>query len=530
MGRLAGYITLSSGWQRAGIALAAGAFGALMLPPFGIFVAGFVSFGVLIWLLDGAAADPDAGLIRRHVPAFMTGWLFGLGYFVASLWWTSNSLLVEADEFAWALPLAIFGLPAYLALFYGFGTALARLFWTDGYARVLALAGAFGLAEWLRGWVLTGFPWNAVGQGIMPFPLMMQSLSVTGSHLMNTLAVLVFASPALIATGRGGRIAMAVATVLFAAHLGFGAWRLSLPLPELDETTRIVRVVQPVIDQSAKLDDNERSRIFETHLELSKVAPAEGQRRPDYIVWPETAIPFILTQNPDALVRIADALDDGQILIAGAVRTESSGAGNTGRYYNSVYVIDSQGQIIGAADKVHLVPFGEYLPFEDFWNRLGLFAIAAMPGGYSAAAEHRALVMPDGTRILSLICYEIIFPSEVQAMAELADVIFNLTNDGWFGYTPGPWQHFLQARLRAVETGLPVVRNSNSGVSAVIDPRGDVKAGLAFQSVGYFDAPIPKKIVSNLNRHNTDLYFWLAEAFIVLIVFSARMGFVFKRN
>jgi apolipoprotein N-acyltransferase len=532
MERLAAYVTLSSGARRFLIAVLAGAFGALMLPPFGIFIVGFVSFSVLVWLLDGASGNPDRNILVRLWPGFFTGWSFGLGYFVASLWWTGNSLLVEADEFAWALPLAILGLPAYLALYYGFAAALARLFWTDGFVRILALAGAFGLAEWLRGVLLTGFPWNAVGQGLMPFPLMMQSLSVAGSHMMDVAAVLIFAAPALIATGRGVRVGISIALFLFAAHLGFGVYQLEIaPKPPVPDNQRLVRLVQPVIDQAAKLNDDERSAVFEEHLALTQAASEAGGKRPNYIVWPETSIPFILTQNPDALTRIADVLEDGQILIAGAVRTESDSAGQAPRYYNSIYVIDSQGQIIGASDKVHLVPFGEYLPYESLWDRVGLTAIAAnMPGGYSAAPTHQMLTMPDGMRLLPLICYEIIFPDETRALESQVDAIVNLTNDGWFGYTPGPWQHFFQARLRAVETGLPVIRNSNSGISAVIDANGQVLSGLDFQSKGYIDVSLPRKIAPLLNGDARDTYFWLLEAFIVLIALSTRVSFVFKPN
>jgi len=532
MERLAAYVTLSSGWKRLLIAVLAGAFAALMLPPFGIFAVGFVSFPVLVWLIDGASGDPDRNILLRILPAFGTGWAFGLGYFVAGLWWTGNSLLVEADEFAWALPLAIVGLPAVLAIYYGFATALARLFWTDGYVRIIALAGAFGLAEWLRGTLLTGFPWNAIGQGLMPFPLMMQSLVIVGSHTMNVVAILIFAAPALIATGRGAPFGMSFGVLLLAGHLGFGYYQLNLaPQPKALENQRVVRLVQPVIDQAAKLDDKERVNIFEEHLTLTKAAASKGGKRPDYVIWPETSIPFILTENPDALVRIADVLEDGQILIAGAVRTENDGGTQAPRYYNSVYVIDSQGQIIGAADKVHLVPFGEYLPFETFWNKIGLRSIAAeIPGGYSGAAQHHILVMPDGTKLLPLICYEVIFPDETAAFTDQVDAIVNLTNDGWFGYTPGPWQHFFQARLRAVETGLPVIRNSNSGISAVINARGEIVSGLDFQSRGYLDVLLPSKIVPLLNSESRTMSFWLLECIAVLIAFFTRMSFVFKRN
>lgn len=530
MQRFAAYVILSSGLKRFLIALIAGALTSLSQPPFGIFAINFVTLPVLLWLVDGASGDPDRGFLRRRLPSFWVGWSFGLGYFVAGLWWTGAALLVEADEFAWALPLAILGLPAYLALFYGLATLLARMIWTDGLTRLFAFAAAFGLAEWLRATVLTGFPWNAIGYAVMPFPVMMQSVAVVGSYAMNTLAVLVFAAPALIFTGRGGRVAAGLAVVLLAGHVGYGGYRLEEAKDAPDETARKVRIVQPMIDQAAKIDNRERSRIFEDHLKLTVEKPKDGGKRPDYVIWPETSIPFILTQNPDALVRIADALEDGQILIAGAVRTENDGAGTPTRYYNSAYMIDSQGQIIAAADKVHLVPFGEFLPFEDFLNRLGVNAIAALPGGYSAAPRYQHLTAPDGTKFLPLICYEVIFPSESDLEAGMADAIVNLTNDGWFGRTPGPWQHFHQARIHAVETGLPVIRNSNSGISAIIDGHGRILAGLDFGAVGVIDGAVPPKITRPAADLSRAFYFWLLELSLILAPIFTRLSFSFTRN
>jgi apolipoprotein N-acyltransferase len=530
MQRFAAYVILSSGLKRFLIALIAGALTSLSQPPFGIFAINFLTFPVLLWLVDGGSGDPDRGLIRRRLSSFWVGWSFGFGYFVAGLWWTGAALLVEADEFAWALPLAILGLPACLALFYGFATFIARMIWTDGLTRLLALAAAFGLAEWLRATVLTGFPWNAIGYAMMPFPVMMQSVAVTGSYVMNTLAVLVFAAPALIFTGRGGRAAAGLAVILLASHVGYGAYRLREASDIPAETTRKVRIVQPMIDQAAKIDNGERSRIFEEHLKLTVETPRDGGKRPHYVIWPETSIPFILTQNPDALGRIAEALEDGQILIAGAVRTENDGTGTPTRYYNSAYMIDSQGQIIAASDKVHLVPFGEYLPFEEFWNRLGLTAIAAFPGGYSAAPRYQHLTAPDGTKFLPLICYEVIFPAESAAEASTADAIVNLSNDGWFGRTPGPWQHFHQARIHAVEMGLPVIRNSNSGVSAIIDSYGRIRTGLDFGAVGVIDGDIPPRVRLPFSELPRSLYFWLLELSLIMVLILTRLSFSFTRN
>ncbi len=530
---LADRVILVWGFRRALLAMGAGAIGVLALPPFGFFAAMFVSFTLLVWLLDGATAAPGSGILRRLWPAFVTGWLFGFGYFVAGLWWLGHALMIDAEQFAWALPLAILGLPAFLAIFYGLAAALARLVWSDGLGRIAALAFAFGLVEWLRSFVFTGFPWNAIGYGMMPTPLMMQSAHVIGMLGVTVLSVFVFAAPALLGTRNGAIPGITLAALLFAAHLGYGYYALNQPEPAFraDAKAPVVRVIQPDIDQEAKQDtDGDRTAIFEKHLALSAAPPQDGGKRPDIIVWPETALPFLLTDNRDALTRIADVLADDQILITGAVRAEDMGPGTPPRYYNSIYVIDGRGQIIGAADKVHLVPFGEYVPFESILQNFGIANIVEMPGGFSAAARRSLLTLPSSIRLYPLLCYEIIFPDEMTPDIAKADAIVNVTNDAWFGNTPGPYQHFQQARVRAVEYGLPLIRSANSGISALVDSHGRLVAGLDLGQQGFVDATLGSVDQTKIGEKLRVLYFWLALACMGLIAVISRMGFISALN
>ncbi|WP_313197331.1 apolipoprotein N-acyltransferase [Rhizobium sp.] len=533
MERLAGKVMLLSGWSRIALAVFAGAIGALALPPFGIFATLFISFTLLVWLIDGSTGNPGGGVVSRLRAAFVIGWLFGFGYFVANLWWLGNALLVDAEEFAWALPLAVFGLPAYLAIFYGLATALARAFWSDGIGRLAALAAAFGVAEWLRSFVLTGFPWNAIGYGAMPVPLMMQSDVVLGIFGVTVLAVFVFAAPALLGTGKGKVLGLAAAVLLAVAHVGFGAWRLNVADEKLaagDGKKTTIRIVQPMIDQAQKLDDTNRAEIFDEHLRLTAAPLKDGETRPDIVVWPETSVPFILTENPDALARIAEVLEDGQVLVTGAVRSENAGAGVAPRYYNSIYVIDSDGQIISAADKVHLVPYGEYVPYESILASLGITEAIAMPGGFTAASSRSLLTLPGGALLYPLICYEAIFPNEIGADVERTSAILNVTNDGWFGATPGPYQHFQQARLRAVENGMFLIRGANTGISAVVDPFGRVVQGLGYNQKGVIDASIGGKYILYWSNRSRQWYFWLVVGFMSVIAVSSRLSFNSREN
>lgn len=484
MQRLAGRIILLWGWRRALTAFLAGAFAVLAHAPYDFVAAGFVSFPILVWLLDGVTAADARGPLRRLTPSFAIGWWFGFGYFAAGLWWIGGALLVEAESFAWALPLAVLGVPFLLAFFYGFAAALARLGWSDGIGRIAALAFAFGLAEWLRGILFTGFPWLAIGYAVMPVPEMMQSVAHLGMNGMNALAVFLFALPALLGSTRHRRVGLALGVLLAAGHLGYGAYRLGTPPPP-SQRSLALRVVQPDIDLSEKWDAKVRDRIFETTMGLTREPPNPGTPQPELILWPETSVPFLFTERPDALASLGEALGDGQMLLAGAVREEGAG-----RYYNSIVSIDGRGEMVDAVDKLHLVPFGEYIPFADLLGRFGLDSFVAGPMTFEAGSERHALRLPGGLKALPFICYEVIFPELVGEGAGDADLLINVTNDAWFGDTPGPYQHFRQAQLRAVETGLPVVRAANTGISGVIDPYGRVVDALAMNVRGVVDVSL----------------------------------------
>lgn len=487
MKRLAGRIILLWGWRRSAVAFLSGALAALAQAPWDFFAVCFVSFPVLVWLLDGAESDRTRRIFFRHSRAFAIGWWFGFGYFLAGLWWIGNALLVEADSFAWALPIAVLGLPALLAVFWGFGTMAARLFWSDDIGRIAALAAGLAIAEWLRSFLLTGFPWNPIGFAAMPVPMLMQSVALTGVIGMNALAVFVFALPALAASDRHRWLGAALGIAVIAAHAGYGIARLSPPPGE--GRTLSVRIVQPSVDQSEKWDPGIRDRIFANSLELTG-APFDGLP-PSLVVWPETSVPFIFTERPDALVAIGELLRPGQRLYAGAVRSEGGTASEATRYYNSVVSINDAGEIVDAVDKVHLVPFGEYLPFEGILGRLGLSKMVSLPGSFSAGAARHALEVGGGITAAPFICYEIIFPDLVEAGSAGSDLLVNVTNDAWFGDTPGPYQHFRQAQIRAVETGLPLVRAANNGISAAVDANGRIVDALSMNAVGVLDASLP---------------------------------------
>ncbi len=482
------------GWRRFSVAFVAGALSALAFAPFDLFPILWLTVPVFVWLIDGSEVGEGASWWRKLVPAAVVGFAFGFGFFVAGLWWIGTALLVDPG-FVWALPLAVAGLPAVLALFWAFGAALARAFWLEGWPRLLVFAAAMASAEWLRGHLLTGFPWNAFGYALTPAPLMMQTASLVGVWGLTLAAFFIFAAPVLLIADRHGRrasrIAFAAAALLYLFHVGYGLVRLSGAADPLVPGV-VLRIVQPAIPQDERWETASADTIMARYAALSR-SGATGMERVTHLIWPESAFPFLLTEKPSALTVIADLLPPGATLLTGAARAERViGSDEPPMVFNSIYAIDDGGEIRAAYDKVHLVPFGEYLPFGSLLRAIGLRQVVALPGGFSPGQTLRTLSLPGTPPFAPLICYEIIFPGAVIAPGgERPQWLLNVTNDAWYGLTPGPYQHFEQARVRAVEEGLPLVRAANSGISAIVDPHGRVVASLALGAIGVVDGGLP---------------------------------------
>ncbi len=509
---------LAWGWQRGVICVICGAMSALALPPFGFAPVLLLTFPCLVWLLDGAI-DPGKGRwLRRARSGFALGWLFGFGYFLAGLWWIGSAFLVEAERFAWLLPFAVLVMPAGLALFIALGTALAAILWSDRFFRVPLLAACLTLSDWTRGHVFTGFPWNAFGYGIADYPALSQVASVTGLYGMTFLVVSVSCAPALLADPKPFQnriLAVSTALAVLVMSFVFGGYRLSADTTRFEDLN--IRIVQPAIDQKDKWRPELRQEIFQTFLDMSE-APLGGNASvgsPRLVVWPESAVPFLLTQEPGALTSIGKVLGDNDQLVTGAVRSEGGLHGPL--YFNSVYTIKSSGTVAGVYDKVRLVPFGEYLPMKSLIERLGITIFTMAGLGFEPGYQQRVLSAPKGYNFIPLVCYEAIFPARYNGGTNSVSFLLNVTNDAWFGFTPGPYQHFLQARLRAVETGLPMIRAANTGVSAVIDGKGRVVEELKIFEKGVIDSKLPARLGNTLYAIYGDIPTIFISIFIVVI-------------
>jgi len=427
----------------------------------------------------------------------------------------------------------VIGLPAALAFFYAFGFLAARLVWSAGPWRILALAFGLGLAEWLRGHLFTGFPWNSLGMALGQQLWPMQVAALIGLWGMTVLAVAIAAAPATIATAprpAGRWVPAGAALVAMIAVTGYGAMRVPASPSPLVAGVQL-RIMQPNLPQDEKFNPANREEIMERYLRLSDRATSpqtSGVADVTHLIWPESAFPFLLHNDRRALAQIAALLPSDVTLITGAARAEERLRSDGYDFFNSIHVVAGDGSIRATYDKVHLVPFGEYLPaiFDGSLRALGLREFIQLPGGFTAATRRRMLEAPGLPPIAAGICYEAIFPGAVRPVDESesrpAGMLLNVTNDAWFGDTPGPRQHFAQARLRAVEEGLPLVRAANSGISAVIDPYGRILSSLDVNIAGVIDSGLPERGTPTIFAEFGNGIFWLQLLLCLLASLTAR--------
>lgn len=498
-------ISALTGWPRRILALLLGVASVLAVAPIFAWPVLLATLPALALLLNEpkqAEQTLSFGALRR---AAATGWWFGFGYFVAGLHWIVEPFLVEAATFAWLIPFAITLLPAGLALFYALAAVIARLVWAPGWASACSLAAAFGIAEWLRASILTGFPWNPLGHSLTGNDITLQWVSLTGTNALNVLAVAIFSLPLLLVvdlitrrlTIRAFSMSLLGVLAVLAAGVYYGTERLAL---SSDTHAGLkLRLVQPAIAQEEKWKPENQRKIFNKLLDLSRRndnGTIDNLAGTTHVIWPESAIPFLLLRTPEALKEIAELLPDSTKLMTGALRINAAGNTASGerQVFNSFLAFDSEARLIGQYDKQHLVPFGEYLPLQSVLEAVGLQQLTRLRGGFTAGTGERFMSLDGTPSFVPLICYEVIFSGDVVVTTKRPEWMLVVTNDAWFGAGAGPRQHFHQARVRAVEEGLPLIRVSNNGISAVIDGNGRVAASLELNASGVIDAELPRAL------------------------------------
>ncbi|NEK22368.1 apolipoprotein N-acyltransferase [Sulfitobacter sp. JBTF-M27] len=472
-----------AGWRLAGLGGALGVLAGFGQAPYDqplILMAALVG---AVYVYRGAETGRQAALF---------GWALGTGYFAHALQWIVSPFLVDVARHGWMAPFAVAFLSAGLALFWGAAFWAARRL--DAH-RAWPLILCLSSAELVRAYVFTGFPWAMPSQALVD-KLGGQALAWTGPYALN--AVMIAIAVALgFAARTGPQRVMQYGVILF----GLGAFVLPPMVPEAAMTDHTVRLVQPNAAQRDKWDPDKIPVFFDRQLQFTTAPPEDGSKVPDLVLWSETAIPWQLDYAGTALVEIAKAGANATVAL-GLQRSAAE------RFYNSMVVLDQDGTVAQVYDKHHLVPFGEYVPFADTLNKLGIFGLAQrIPAGYSSGVGAKLLNFGPLGRALPLICYEAVFPHDVNAAPKRPDFLIQITNDAWFGKGAGPRQHLAQARMRAIEKGLPLARSANTGISAMIDPYGRILASLPLNTAGFVDAALPRPLPPTVYSRTGDMAF-----------------------
>lgn len=510
------------GWQLYGTAFGAGCFGALGLAPYDFFPATILSLAVLVPL--SGAADRTGSPGRS---GFFVGWAFGFGYFGASMYWLAFAFLVQADQFAWMIPIVVPLFLAFLGLFIALPLLvmgrLRRRYPPGTLSRTFVLAALLSGFEFARGHVLTGLPWNLFGQSLAGTVVMPQFAAWVGPY---GLSVIVILAGCLIGAGWGqGRAlrwkAPLAGLALLLGLFGFGALRLFLGGP-VEASPITVAIMQPNVPQREKMDPAANADHFRRLLEATAEAlPKTGEA---YAIWPENAYPF-LAQTEDAPGYFAELFPEQAGIISGTYRTWED-AGQT-RFGNSAVffgpTVGAEKPISAVYDKHHLVPFGEYLPLKGLLKVLNLSQLAPVEDGFSPGPGPATLKV-GSSRVAPLICYEDVFPLALYPRGERPDWLVVVTNDAWFGDNAGPRQHLHLARLRAIESGLPMARSANTGISALIDPHGRILDEIPLYQNGQIVEALPLPLGRTGYDRWGELVYLLLVFALVLVSYQLRVA------
>lgn len=493
------------------LAFALGIFSVAALPPFYIFPILFITLSGLLLLINSAQSPKQA---------FAYGYLFGFGYFACNMSWIGNALLIDAAKLGWLYPITLLAAGSFFGLFVAFPSQLSFYF-KKFYARWLAFVAFWVLFEWLRSFIFTGFPWNLLGSALAFSDITIQPAAIIGTYGLSWLILMTASAPTLALIYKNRKAYRTTATILVllpAFTLSYGDYHFRPYQEPVDGLT--IRLVQPSIPQAMKWNRNALEQNFNRYIKLSQ---ALGLDKVNFVIWGETATPFPLDFEPQYMQEILKAVPENGYLLTGLVRYEL--AKGDFRPINSMFAIAKNGQVEGFYDKSHLVPFGEYIPFRRFlpdWITPVTNTIADfLPGN-----GPKVIRLKDYPSFGALICYEVIFPSQIINKQNKPDWLINLTNDGWYGDSQGPYQHLVTTRLRAVEEGRTMVRAANTGISAVISPYGQIIAAIPLNETAWLDVKLPKPLfINTLYGHFGNLIPLLLCFVNIILCFLKRLPF-----
>ncbi|MEM1381434.1 MAG: apolipoprotein N-acyltransferase [Pseudomonadota bacterium] len=473
----------------------------------------FVGLSGLALLLEGSFASPKP---RRT--AFFIGTAYGAGFFAMTMFWLGNAFLVQADQFAWMIPIILPLFYLFLGLFFGLAglshVAFRLRFPARGLVKLLPLVAFLGAAEWLRGHVLSGFPWNLHAQVAAFSTFSLQPLAILGPYGYGTVITLMAVTPAMaiLTPERSGRV-LALVVGLTAILGTYSALRLGTFQAEPRGDAHVI-IIQPNVAQKDKLDPSKTNQALLRSLEMTARAANQSSAEGSiYALWPENAYPFI-DRIPDLGIYLGTELPDEAWLITGSIRSVPEG------YANTLFVYGPAGENAPqhtVYDKHRLVPFGETLPFYQVFEALNIESLSPTGGRGFIPGNGPVRVNAGAASFSPLICYEDVFPGGLFPRRERPDWLVVITNDAWFGDRAGPMQHLDIARMRAVETGLPLARSANTGISALIDADGRILHRLPLYKPGVITAALPPARDRTFHSQTGDLIFYAMLGFITLL-------------
>ncbi len=487
--------------RRNRLAFIAGLISAAAFAPLDLFPLLLAAFALLVWLIDAA---PSSAAAAR------TGWWFSFGQLCAGLYWIAIAWQFQANMPVLLGIIAVLVLSAYLALYAAVSCYVAKRFWHDGPSRIFLLAAFWALGEWLRGMLFTGFPWNLAGSAWLPVLPIAQAASFIGTYGLSILMVLAGGTFALLACGREpARKALINLGLVLLVLVAGGTLKILLQ-PTSYWPNLQLHIVQANIGQDLKWSEENFRKPLNIQLQITHAVLAS--RGPGIVIWPETAVPNLIDEEITTRYLIARALGEENILLTGADRVQRAQDGEILAAYNSLLALNGAGEITDMYDKVHLVPFGEYLPLRPLLDAIGISRLAPGAIDFLPGPKLRTLDLDKLPKVGPLICYEAIFPGQIVDRHNRPDWLLNISNDAWFGRSSGPWQHLAQARLRAIEEGLPMVRSTPTGITAVIDPHGRVRASLPPRKPDVLTSALPKPLPVTVYGRVGDLGFFLFAA------------------
>tara|TARA_B110000037_G_scaffold47695_1_gene58394 strand:+ start:270 stop:1835 length:1566 start_codon:yes stop_codon:yes gene_type:complete len=495
-----------------------GAISSYSLPPYNYFIINFITFSLFFIFIFNEKKKTS-----NNKSFFKYGWFFGFGYFLFSLYWIVISLTFD-QSFKFLIPIAIILLPAFLAIFYGLLTYLFSVLYSKNISSSFFIFSIlFGIIEFIRGFVFTGFPWNLISFSFSNNIYFIQILSIIGTYSFNLICISLFTVPALFIL-RNSRIEIMICFLFIlvsVAFLIFGQIKNdNFNSLESVKNSYTIKAISPNISLDRFYSKNDELKIINELIELS--APTKIE--PTIYLWPEGIIPDSYLRDMIGYKNLfLNKFGEDDLIIMGLNSLEIKN--NKNLLYNSMAIFNNKLDIIAKYNKVNLVPFGEFLPFESIFNLIGLKTITNSYKSFSRGESRISLNVKNSKidlNLLPLICYEIIYSGKLSKNINF-DYIINISEDGWFGNSIGPKQHFSHSIFRSIESGKYIIRSTNNGISAIINPIGIVEQEVEFGSTGYVELSASKLVKS------TPFILYGNKIFLILILIYIFFIFSFKR-